>query len=185
MRRAQIIIAAAGIISWTLMLGAGIGPRWWDALWLAGSVFALTEAVTRGRHMNSPGSPVTAWQWLALPKAERRARAGTFREAGEALQASGDAERALGIDWETSEYAVLSHRVNYLWPTVPWWVRSPALPHPSSRRSAALYALAAVAVLAVVAMIALTGCSDPCSGHGGVSYGPVSGWYYCNDGTVQ
>jgi len=49
MRRAQIVIAAAGIICWALMLGTGIGPRWWDALWLAGSAFALTEALTRGR----------------------------------------------------------------------------------------------------------------------------------------
>jgi hypothetical protein len=78
--------------------------------------------------VNSEGQ-ITVREWFALPKAERRARAETFREADEALQANGDAEQAAGIDWETDEYHRLNHRVNDLWPTVPWWVKAPALPH--------------------------------------------------------
>ena len=77
--------------------------------------------------MNTEGQ-ITIRQWFALPKAERRARAEAFREADEALQANGDAEQAAGIDWETDEYDRLNRRVNDLWPTVPWWVRDPALP---------------------------------------------------------
>ena len=78
--------------------------------------------------MNTEGQ-ITIRQWFALPKAERRARAETFREADEALQANGDAERAAGIREETEEYHRLNGRVNDLWPTVPWWVRDPAFPH--------------------------------------------------------
>ena len=78
--------------------------------------------------LNTEGQ-ITIRQWFALPKAERRARAEAFREADEALQANGDAEQAAGIDWETDEYDRLNRRVNDLWPTVPWSVRDPALPH--------------------------------------------------------
>jgi len=78
--------------------------------------------------VNTQGQ-VTVREWFRLPKAERRARAETFRVADWALQANGDAEQAAGIDWETEEYLRLNHRVNDLWPTVPWWVRAPALPH--------------------------------------------------------
>ena len=74
-------------------------------------------------------SQVTIRQWFRLPKAERRARAEMFHEADGALQANGDAEQAAGIRWETDEYLRLNHRVNDLWPTVPWWVKAPALPH--------------------------------------------------------
>ena len=74
-------------------------------------------------------SQITIRQWFALPKAERRARAETFRAADEALQANGDAEQAAGIREETGEYHRLNGRVNDLWPTVVWWIRDPALPH--------------------------------------------------------
>jgi len=78
--------------------------------------------------VNTEGQ-ITIRQWFALPKAERRARAETFRTADEALQANGDAERAAGVREETEEYHRLNGRVNDLWPTVVWWVRDPALPH--------------------------------------------------------
>jgi hypothetical protein len=78
--------------------------------------------------MNTSGQ-ITVRGWFALPGPERRARAERFREADEALQANGDAEQAAGIGWETEEYHRLNGRVNDLWPTVPWWVRAPALPH--------------------------------------------------------
>jgi hypothetical protein len=77
----------------------------------------------------SCASQITIRHWFRLPKAERRARAEAFRAADEALQANGDAEQGAGIDWETETYHELNGRVNDLWPTVPWWVRAPALPH--------------------------------------------------------
>ena len=78
--------------------------------------------------MNTKGQ-VTVRQWFRLPKAERVRRAVAFRRADEALQDNGDAEQAAGIAWETEEYHRLNGRVNDLWPTVPWWVKAPALPH--------------------------------------------------------
>jgi len=104
--------------------------------------------------VNTAGQ-ITVRQWFRLPKAERQRRVTEFREADEALQANGDAEQAAGIGWETDKYLRLNGTVNDLWPTVPWWVRDPALPHPGSRRGAAGYGLAAVAALVVTVLIAL------------------------------
>lgn len=99
--------------------------------------------------MNTTGQ-ITIRAWLALPPTERRERAAAFREADQALQANSIAQHAAGIDYETETYLVLNRRVNELWPTVPWWIRAPALPHPGTRTLAALYALAAaITVIAV------------------------------------
>jgi hypothetical protein len=130
--------------------------------------------------VNTQGQ-ITIRQWFKLPGAERGGRAQTFRDADEALQAYEPPGRE-----EDETYLRLNGRVNDLWPTVPWWIRAPALPHPGSRRGAALYVLGAVAVLVVTVMIvlSLSGCSAPCSGHGGVSW-YAADWYHCNDGTKE
>ena len=73
--------------------------------------------------MNTEGQ-ITVRQWFALPEAERRARAEMFRKADVELQAYYPPGRE-----EDEIYLWLNGRVNDLWPTVPWWVRSPALPH--------------------------------------------------------
>jgi len=48
MKRAQVIIAAAGMLLWTVLLIAG-SPRLLCAVGITASAFALTEALTRGR----------------------------------------------------------------------------------------------------------------------------------------
>ena len=46
--------------------------------------------------------------------------------------------------------------------------------------------IALAAVLAAILLAAgLSGCDAECSGHGGVSYGPSAGWFYCHDGTRE
>jgi hypothetical protein len=100
--------------------------------------------------VNTTGQ-ITVRAWLRLPRQERAARAAAFRRADEALQANGDAEQAAGIDWETPANQWLNAAVNDLWPSVPWWIRAPALPHPGTRARAAL--LAAVWAAAIAAGI--------------------------------
>jgi len=105
MRRAQVVIAVLGILTWAPLLGAG-GPSLLCAAGIAGSAFALTEAVTRGS------------TWFRLPRAERERRIARFRAADAALQAY----EAPGRD-EDETYLDLNDRVNDLWHTVPWWRR--------------------------------------------------------------
>jgi hypothetical protein len=47
-----------------------------------------------------------------------------------------------------------------------------------------LAGLAVVVFITLAGVFALSGCSSPCSGHGGVSY-QLGGWWYCNDGTRE
>lgn len=98
--------------------------------------------------MNTVGQ-ITVREWFALPKIERRARAAAFRDADGALQDNGDLERAAGIDYETGTYLDLNDKVNDLWPTVPWWVRSPALPATPAGWAFILAALALVILAAI------------------------------------
>jgi hypothetical protein len=101
--------------------------------------------------VNTAGQ-ITVRAWLTLPKAERDARAAEFRDADNALQDNADRELHAGwTEVETPEYLKLNHAVNDLWPTVPWWIRSPALPHPGTRAYAAL--LAAVWFIALAAAV--------------------------------
>lgn len=76
-----------------------------------------------GEQWNPDGHQVTAREWLALPRWERRHRADEFSAAAEALALNSEAEELAGIDEETETYHVLNGRVNDLWGTVPWWVR--------------------------------------------------------------
>lgn len=73
--------------------------------------------------MNTQGQ-ITVRQWFRLPKDERVRRAAAFRGADGALQ---DYRPPDGDEDET--YLALNGRVNDLWPSVPWWVKAPALPH--------------------------------------------------------
>ena len=131
--------------------------------------------------MNTSGQ-ITVRQWFALPKAERQRRVTEFRAADRAMQAC-----ELGPE-EDELFDELNDRFWDLRPTVPWWAREPALPHPGSRHGAALCTLGAVAALAVTVMIALslTGCHVgwPCGNHGGGKW--TNGkLYQCNDGTWE
>jgi hypothetical protein len=92
---------------------------------------------------------ITIRAWRALPRTERAARTELFHTADEALQANGDAEQAAGINWETSTYLDLNSRVNDLWPTVPWWVRSKALPETPASWAGLLTALIVVVTVAI------------------------------------
>lgn len=98
--------------------------------------------------MNTEGQ-ITIRQWLNLTRAEKNTRIAAFRAADNALQANGDAEQTAGIDWETGTYLRLNRAVNDLWPTVPWWIRDPALPR---TRLGALSFAASVAVVVLVAV---------------------------------
>jgi hypothetical protein len=51
-------------------------------------------------------------------------------------------------------------------------------------RAAVILGIVVLALFAVASVMLLSGCSAPCSGHGGVSY-ELGGWYYCNDGTRE
>ena len=72
--------------------------------------------------MNTVGQ-ITIRQWFALPKAERERRAAEFHAADRALQAY---RPPAGVPYSDDDpgYVEFNGRVNDLWPTVPWWVRS-------------------------------------------------------------
>lgn len=55
----------------------------------------------------------------------------------------------------------------------------------ATRLAAVTLAAVVLTLFLVVSVMLLAGCSAPCSGHGGVSYGPLGGWYYCHDGTRE
>ena len=97
-----------------------------------------------------PGQ-VTIRQWFALPPAERQLRAVVYRAADDALQAYRNPDRVEDDTWHR-----LNDTLDDLEPTVPWWIREPALPHPGTRTGAALNAAYAVAALALTILIALT-----------------------------
>jgi preprotein translocase subunit SecG len=51
-------------------------------------------------------------------------------------------------------------------------------------RAVVIFAVFVLALFLVASVLLLSGCSAPCSGHGGVSY-QLGGWWYCHDGTRQ